>query len=127
MARKACSVMEIHFGAKLRLTRLHALVIDDRRRQESCLINCPRTKMSAHASNESDSSRKCHNYSDTLLGLPLRSLPKHINYDSCNNNHTLYYFLIVSVDAKKSETGCHYAEDYRPNNSACYTPHTARK
>ena len=34
----------------------------------ACLINCPRTKMSAHASNESDSSRKCHNYSDTLLG-----------------------------------------------------------
>src|ERR1700734_2145502 len=42
-------------------------IIDDRRRQESCLINCPRTKMSAHASTESDSSRKCHHYSDTLL------------------------------------------------------------
>ena len=25
-------------------------IIDDRRRQELCLINCPRTKMSAHAS-----------------------------------------------------------------------------
>src|SRR6202044_3155427 len=34
-----------------------------------CLINCPRTKMSAHASTESDSSRKCHHYSDTLLAL----------------------------------------------------------
>jgi hypothetical protein len=28
--------------------------------------------MSAHASNESDSSRKCHNYSDTLLGAAVR-------------------------------------------------------
>src|SRR6202044_3048006 len=42
-------------------------VIDPRRRQQLCLINCPRTKMSAHASTESDSSRKCHHYSDTLL------------------------------------------------------------
>src|SRR4029077_15140929 len=39
------------------------------------LINCPRTKMSAHASNESDSSRKCHHYSDTLLAELKRRHP----------------------------------------------------
>src|SRR5262245_8896337 len=45
-------------------------IIDHRRRQELYLINCPSTKMSAHASRESDSSRKCHDYSDTLLVQP---------------------------------------------------------
>ena len=37
-------------------------IIDDRRRQELCLINCPRTEMSAHAAKGIDLSRKCHHY-----------------------------------------------------------------
>ena len=42
-------------------------IIDERRWQKLCLINCPRTKMSVMPQRESDSSRKCHHDSDTLL------------------------------------------------------------
>ena len=42
-------------------------VIGDRRRQELRLINLPRSKSGLMSRKESDSSRKCHDYSDTLL------------------------------------------------------------
>jgi hypothetical protein len=43
-------------------------IIDNRRRQEVHLINCQGRKCLLMPQRESDSSRKCHHYSDTLLG-----------------------------------------------------------